>query len=513
MSEDRLPSRNPAPLGHATPLETGIGRDLLPHKASSGDPLPFSGAEVSSRESAPLQLRLREATTSGNTFELLRARYSDTDGDWTTIRSDDPFEVLYLDHEAWETISVTLIEERYASLRMFWDDVLRRMSSGAARQQITEKYGGESALRTYPNRLDDARRLLATEQGIRAEHERLEASRDEKATALLLRSLAPLLAAGSIAPASLQAIAARLEAYGFRPSAGGVVLQGVLRARHFAPAREIVASTAAEVASVRWSTTAADRMEEIRHSDVYMRMGVGRYNPSAPNWIGDLTPSLVAAAYRERVDWWRNQSDVVAVGTDRCTSAEALERIEIDRTKLLSDLSNATAVAPTRLALLSTIASPPFAVRRTTSRFAGASVILAIGVMAWLTTKRSSAPGTGQDVASPSHPERSAEASDTGIPQSSSSEKGRRPQEKITQPQRATATSQRDTPLQLTAVINDTDGYTNVRRNKSASSEIVAREEFGEEFHTFRSKGDWWEVKTSTGQIGYMHVSRITIKR
>lgn len=65
----------------------------------------------------------------------------------------------------------------------------------------------------------------------------------------------------------------------------------------------------------------------------------------------------------------------------------------------------------------------------------------------------------------------------------------------------------------LRAVIDDPDGYTNVRRQKSASSQTVARVLAGEEFATHVQEGNWWLVRTQAGVSGYMHVSRIRILR
>lgn len=61
------------------------------------------------------------------------------------------------------------------------------------------------------------------------------------------------------------------------------------------------------------------------------------------------------------------------------------------------------------------------------------------------------------------------------------------------------------------AVIDDPDGYTNVRRFESATSDIIGRVVTGEQFFTYRQDGNWWRVRTQGGVIGYMHVSRIAL--
>jgi len=67
-------------------------------------------------------------------------------------------------------------------------------------------------------------------------------------------------------------------------------------------------------------------------------------------------------------------------------------------------------------------------------------------------------------------------------------------------------------PFNWTAVIDDPDGYTNVRSMKSSSSEIVTKVYKNEEFYTYKQNGNWWQVRTSDGKLGYMHLSRIRVK-
>ena len=65
--------------------------------------------------------------------------------------------------------------------------------------------------------------------------------------------------------------------------------------------------------------------------------------------------------------------------------------------------------------------------------------------------------------------------------------------------------------FRLTAVIDDPDGFTNLRSQKSASSQVVARVDQGEPFYTYTQDGNWWQVMTRDGKVGYMHVSRIKV--
>lgn len=63
----------------------------------------------------------------------------------------------------------------------------------------------------------------------------------------------------------------------------------------------------------------------------------------------------------------------------------------------------------------------------------------------------------------------------------------------------------------LRAVIDDPDGFTNVRQTRSPSGAVLARVGAGEEFETYRQDGAWWEVRVRNGTVGFMHASRIRV--
>jgi len=71
------------------------------------------------------------------------------------------------------------------------------------------------------------------------------------------------------------------------------------------------------------------------------------------------------------------------------------------------------------------------------------------------------------------------------------------------------------TPLagaQRAGVIDDPDGYVNVRAGKSAEAAVIATVKTGERF-TFESDDDpdWYKVTLASDKSGWMHFSRIRL--
>jgi hypothetical protein len=62
------------------------------------------------------------------------------------------------------------------------------------------------------------------------------------------------------------------------------------------------------------------------------------------------------------------------------------------------------------------------------------------------------------------------------------------------------------------AIIQDPDGYTNVRNGMSTNSKIIDRLFEGEHYEVFPSSdNNWWAVYTQSNVKGYVHKSRIKI--
>lgn len=60
-------------------------------------------------------------------------------------------------------------------------------------------------------------------------------------------------------------------------------------------------------------------------------------------------------------------------------------------------------------------------------------------------------------------------------------------------------------------VIDDPDGYTNMRAGNGIDKEIIEKVNSGEHFLIISSDGDWWKIMTPSCKTGYMHNSKIKI--
>lgn len=57
--------------------------------------------------------------------------------------------------------------------------------------------------------------------------------------------------------------------------------------------------------------------------------------------------------------------------------------------------------------------------------------------------------------------------------------------------------------------INDPDGFTNLRKDKTTTSEVLQQIKSGEQIQVLDNSGDWFLVKTNEGKEGYVHKSRV----
>lgn len=57
--------------------------------------------------------------------------------------------------------------------------------------------------------------------------------------------------------------------------------------------------------------------------------------------------------------------------------------------------------------------------------------------------------------------------------------------------------------------IQDSDGYSNIRKDKNSNSEIVGKVKSGEEIDVLDDSGNWWFIQSKSGKKGYVYKTKI----
>lgn len=200
--------------------------------------------------------RLAAATTAGG-VTALPPGFGDPEGDWVTVRSDNPFTVLYLDGRQAHRVTPEMALRHHDLLQRFWQEKLRSMSQGAARLAILKKYGGpdesERLVRSYPDLIESAYVQLATRGGIDAASQRLRAERDAVIHQRIDGKLDDYLVDSVLQPDELRALLVFAEQEGASRDAVIDRVRERLRIRGFVPEREPAGATLeAQLLSTPW---------------------------------------------------------------------------------------------------------------------------------------------------------------------------------------------------------------------------------------------------------------------
>lgn len=177
-----------------------------------------SGAPAEAQHEPPrptttssLEARLAAIAAAGG-LTALPPEFGDVDGDWSTVRSENPFVVLCLDPFQPDRVTPEIVSRHRDLLQRFWQEKLRSMSQGATRISILKKYGGpdesERLVRSYPDLIERAYEQLATRGVIEATARRLA---DERRSAVFTRvdeKLEDLLVDGVLQPEEVRVVLA-----------------------------------------------------------------------------------------------------------------------------------------------------------------------------------------------------------------------------------------------------------------------------------------------------------------
>lgn len=70
----------------------------------------------------------------------------------------------------------------------------------------------------------------------------------------------------------------------------------------------------------------------------------------------------------------------------------------------------------------------------------------------------------------------------------------------------------RQSPPLSNCVIQDSDGYTNLRKEKNTTSKILQKIKNGDEVSIIDASGDWWYVNTKEDNMGYVYKSKLKLQ-
>lgn len=250
-SEGVLPQRAKAATddrGSLPPLPEAPAVPAQPLRPAHEAPRPGVSPAAAVTASA-VDERLAAATTAGG-VTALPPGFGDPDGDWLTVRSDNPFTILYLDGRQAHRVTPEMALRHHDLLQRFWQEKLRSMSQGAARLAILKKYGGpdesERLVRSYPDLIESAYAQLATRGGIDAASQRLRAEREAVLHQRIDGKLDDYLVDSVLQPDELRALLVFAEQEGASRDAVIDRVRERLRIRGFVPEREPAGATLEE---------------------------------------------------------------------------------------------------------------------------------------------------------------------------------------------------------------------------------------------------------------------------
>lgn len=259
-SVGQLPPR-PSPLpkdrGMLPPLPATPAAEPVP----AGPPVTEAyGRAATSPAAAPATMSFEErlvAVTAAGGLTALPADFGDPQGDWTTVRFDSPFTILYLDGRQADQVTPEMTARHRELLQRFWQEKLRSMSQGAARLSILKKYGGpeesERLVRSYPDIIERAYEQLATRGAIDATHRRIVAKTEAVVFARVDDKLDDFLVDGVLQPAEVEALLDFGEREGLQRPAIAERVHDHLRIKGFLPESEPYGHTReARLLSTAW---------------------------------------------------------------------------------------------------------------------------------------------------------------------------------------------------------------------------------------------------------------------
>lgn len=145
-----------------------------------------------------LHERIKLSTLSKG-MQNIPSEFDNSDGDWQCIKSDNPFEVLFLDYRLYKLITPEIVKSNYTLLEKFWKDKQAIMMTGGNRVQFNKKYG-EALVENSTIKLQNCYRKISTKEGIENYYDELNNERLQKGYKLLEDRVSDMFSDGVVSP-------------------------------------------------------------------------------------------------------------------------------------------------------------------------------------------------------------------------------------------------------------------------------------------------------------------------
>lgn len=157
-----------------------------------------SAVDPGAQSADNLKERIRLCTLSKG-LQSIPADFDNTDGDWQCIKSDNPFEILFLDYKLYKLITPEIVAANYNVLEKFWKDKQTIMMTGGNRLQFNKKYG-ENTVDNALGKLQNCYKKISTAEGIENYYHELNNARINKGLKLLEDRVNDMFSDGVVSP-------------------------------------------------------------------------------------------------------------------------------------------------------------------------------------------------------------------------------------------------------------------------------------------------------------------------
>jgi len=121
-----------------------------------------------------IRMRLAASTSAGGLASVPQS-FEDKNGDWQTIHSDNPFDVLYLDYKQYKIITAEIVKKNYDIITNFWKGKNKGYATGN-RELLKAKYGEDNLTKAF-KKLDKAYEQLSSHETIAAYYKEIDDKR------------------------------------------------------------------------------------------------------------------------------------------------------------------------------------------------------------------------------------------------------------------------------------------------------------------------------------------------